>query len=465
MWKLAITKSITQQIGAIRCRTQHYKRLSKLQGFHTTHFRPAVVPYLLADIGEGITECQIMSWAVKPGDHVNQFDAICEVQSDKASVEITSRYEGIIKQLHYNVDDLAAVGSPLVDIEIEDEISPLKADEEALGTLQGTENVSTDGAVEKLVDTIKVSAPTTANTHFATPAVRRLLKESNIEISQVQGTGKDGRVLKEDVHRHIMQLSNQPEQQSDPKLGDETVALSPVQTKMFQSMTGSLSIPHFLYTHRVNFSPLTLLRKRAVDQKMLGSLETTHPEKLTALPIILKAVSEALKRYPIMNSNLAIENISSRPSLVLKSAHNIGVGMDTPSGLLVPVVRNVQNHSVLSLSKELARLSTLAKEGKLSPKDMSGATIVVSNIGSIGGEVVAPVILPPAVAILGIGRSRQVPVFQTNKDGTETITKQEEAILSWSADHRILDGATVARCAQMVGSLLENPELMSLICH
>ena len=149
---------------------------------------------------------------------------------------------------------------------------------------------------------------------------------------------------------------------------------------------------------------------------------------------------------------------SKHPAIIEKAAHNIGVAMDTPKGLVVPVVRNVQEHSVFSLNKELQRLRDLAGVGKLSSSDMADATIVISNIGSIGGHVLAPVILPPTVMILAMGRSREVPAFQKDEDGKDHIVKREEVVLSWSADHRVLDGATVAKSAQKVGSYIENME-------
>ncbi|KAL5603887.1 hypothetical protein FOVSG1_006637 [Fusarium oxysporum f. sp. vasinfectum] len=233
---------------------------------------------------------------------------------------------------------------------------------------------------------------------------------------------------------------------------DKVVPLSPVQRSMFQTMTEAVNIPHFLYTQVIDFTELTSFRKRVAD----GATQYEKGTKLSALPFVMKALSKTIQQFPIVNSSIDTKSGLKHPAIIEKAAHNIGVAMDTPKGLVVPVVRNVQEHTVFSLNKELQRLRDLAAVGKLSSSDMSDATIVVSNIGSIGGHVVAPVILPPTVMILGVGRSREVPAFRKDKDGKDEIVKREEVVLSWSADHRVLDGATVAKAAQKVGSYIEN---------
>ena len=319
------------------------------------------------------------------------------------------------------------------------------------------------------------SSSNATDAKLAVPSVRRLLKQLGADITQIKGTGKDGRVLKEDVQKYASAMeadktgesmpSTTPAPRYQATANDTTVALGAIQHAMFQSMTQSLTIPHFLYTQILNLTRLTALRRRLVSIPLLSEQLTAQGEtkpKLSALPFVLKALSEAMKKIPIVNSSIEFQGNQQRPSLTMKAAHHIGVAMDTPKGLLVPVIKNVQDHSVISLNMELKRLSTVAKAGKLTPSDLFGATIVVSNIGSIGGHVVAPVIVSPTMMILGIGKSREVPAFEMTEDGTEHIVKREEIVLSWSADHRILDGATVARCAQIVGSCLENVEALGV---
>jgi 2-oxoisovalerate dehydrogenase E2 component (dihydrolipoyl transacylase) len=286
-----------------------------------------------------------------------------------------------------------------------------------------------------------------------------MVKEHNLKIEDVEGTGKDGRVLKEDVVRHA-EAAKQPSSASSqsstsaPLLSSQQVAdrvqpFTPVQSGMFRQMTKSLSIPHFLYTDVVDFSGLTSLRK-----KYNAGREKT--DRITPLPIIIKAVSLTLQQFPLLNSHLDTTSNPGKPQMLFKGSHNIGVAVDSPSGLLVPVIKNVQDHSIPSLAQEITRLATLARNGRLTSADLTGATFTISNIGSIGGTAVAPVIVTPQVGILGIGKARVMPAF--GEDGE--LVKREECVFSWSADHRVVDGAYVARAAEEVRKCVEGVEGM-----
>lgn len=293
---------------------------------------------------------------------------------------------------------------------------------------------------------------------LATPAVRHMIKELNLKIEDIEGTGKDGRVLKEDVQRHAESANTStgatepsPAPSSAPiqQVEDHVRPLTPVQAGMYKQMTRSLSIPHFLYTDNVDFTSLNALRKKFNAHK-----EKSH--RITPLPFIVKAVSLALQQYPLLNAHLDTTTNPEKPQILVKGSHNIGIAIDSPTGLLVPVVKNVQSHSIESLAVEIVRLSNLARAGKLASSDLSGATFTLSNIGSIGGTAVAPVIVSPQVGILGIGRARMVPAFGENGE----LVKKEECVFSWSADHRVIDGAMAARCAEAVRGYLENVESM-----
>jgi 2-oxoisovalerate dehydrogenase E2 component (dihydrolipoyl transacylase) len=286
-----------------------------------------------------------------------------------------------------------------------------------------------------------------------------MVKEHNLKIEDIDGTGKEGRVLKEDVQRHAEASKQTPSTSPTPvtstppvsqsQVEDRIQPLTPVQSGMFKQMTKSLSIPHFLYTDAVDFSSLTSMRK-----KYNTGREKT--DRITPLPIIIKAVSLTLQQFPLLNSHLDTTSNPNKPQILLKGSHNIGVAVDSPSGLLVPVIKNVQNHSIASLAQEITRLATLARNGKLTSADLTGATFTVSNIGSIGGTAVAPVIVTPQVGILGIGKARVVPAF--GEDGE--LVKREECVFSWSADHRVVDGAYVARAAEEVRKCVEGVEGM-----
>ena len=433
------------------------------RAFHRSSRLDVVKPFLLADIGEGITECQLIQWFVQPGARVEHFDKLCEVQSDKASVEITSPFDGVIKKLYYEPDDMAVTGKPLVDIDMDGE--EVEDGVEKLGEAEGktVENgIQNAEAGETQNQTQNQSQGRKGNGKgdfgsLSTPAVRHLTKELDVNISDVTGTGRDGRVTKEDVHRFVSQKIQQPtevEQASSSTAAsttttqqqDQKLPLTPVQTQMFKLMTKSLSIPHFLYTSSADMSAVTATRKR---------LNTAKPteKKLTHLPFIIKATSLALQKHPLLNAALDTASDPKKPSLTYRSAHNFGVAVDTPSGLLVPVLRNVQDLSIAQIAQQLRVLSEKARSGKLAPGDFSGASFTISNIGSVGGGVVAPIISEPQVAILGVGRSKVVPAFDENDE----LIKREELVLSWSADHRVVDGAECARCAEHVRGLLEEP--------
>ncbi|KAI9819897.1 MAG: hypothetical protein M1827_006467 [Pycnora praestabilis] len=375
---------------------------------------------------------------------------------------------------------MAIVGKPLVDIDIQNEISP---EDEAIttppaeqaGTPSSPQQPQKAAASATRLHSAGLSkesqkgehptspppAPSTKHATLATPAIRHLTKEMKVNIADISGTGRDGRVLKEDVHKFVTErdapgpqcpasstfsqsISSGPQKES-------IIPLTPIQAQMFKTMTRSLSIPHFLYADTYKLNALTSLRKTLDNTN-----PSTTPHRLSALPFILKAVSLALHTYPICNARVDTINDSTRPHLVLREQHNIGVAMDTPQGLLVPNVKNVASLSIIEVAAELFRLQSLAVVGKLSATDLTGGTITVSNVGSIGGTYVAPVIVSSEVAILGIGRARVVPAF----DDEGRVVKAEEIALSWSADHRVVDGATMARMAGVVGRYLEEPGRM-----
>ncbi|RYO94733.1 hypothetical protein DL764_007790 [Monosporascus ibericus] len=485
------------------------------KGFHSTRRLQVVKPVLLADIGEGIVECEIIQWFVEPEARVEEFSPLCEVQSDKASVEITSRFSGIVKKLYYDAGEMARVGKPFVDIDIQGDAKP-----EDLNALTAPEPASEgpseplnkeplskppDGPSPRSTDSQAAASrePTTPQAQpprsryaaLATPAVRHLSKELNVDITEIQGTGKDGRVLKEDIYRFVETKDSPPKQQpTTPPTGpsfvprpaeatnkqvETTVELTNVQAQMFKTMTRSLSIPHFLYADEVDFTQLHELRRRlnkVLSQQQQQQLpQQTQDQqgvvtKLSYLPFVIKAVSMALHQYPILNARVVVPDDGgnggnggngggAKPRLVYRSQHNVGVAMDTPAGLVVPVVRDAGSRSVHSIAAELTRLQRAASAGRLSPNDLAGGTVTVSNIGSVGGTYVAPVLVEREVAILGLGRVRAVPRFG---DDRRTVVEKQVCNLSWSADHRVVDGATMARAAEVVRRLLEEPDAMVL---
>ncbi len=361
---------------------------------------------------------------------------------------------------------------PLYDIDVQSDIKPedeaiLAPPAEQAGsssTPQQPQKAAEQfqGQRKDAVSSHDGDASTNKNMHvaLATPAVRGLLKELKVDITDVTGTGKDGRVMKEDVHSFVAtrKAESSPKDQSpkvrqqstsDQTQAERTLPLTPVQSHMFKTMTRSLAIPHFLYADEIDITALSTLRRRLNTQAI-------NWQKLSYLHFIIKAVSLALEEYPLLNARVEGMNGDQVPKLIMREKHNVGIAMDTPQGLLVPNIKNVSSRSILDIATECSRLQALAKDGKLSATDLTGGTITVSNIGSIGGTYVAPVLVSSEVAILGVGKARSIPAF----DEQESVIKKEVMNFSWSADHRVVDGATMARMAERVKAFTEEPGLM-----
>ncbi|RJE21322.1 2-oxo acid dehydrogenases acyltransferase [Aspergillus sclerotialis] len=428
------------------------------RGFHAAPFLWGIRSQVLQDVGEGIMEVQIIQWYVEEGGHIEEWKPLCQYQSDKAVDDITSRYEGIVKKLHFQTDDTVPTGKALVDIEVDDakypddNAPPATQEEPAEPTPAPTDTQPAQQPAPTAAETPS-EAPKSKYASLATPAVRGMLKSLNVNILDVQGTGKDGRVLKEDVQRFVAARDSPaaaaPAAPSTQQ-SETAVKLTPFQSQMFKTMTRSLTIPHFLYADELKINDITAMRKKLAN-------DPKDPKKVTFLSFVIKAVSLALNDYPLLNAKVDMTN-PEKPGLIMRSKHNIGVAMDTPQGLIVPNIKDVASRSVLDIASEISRLSELGRNGKLTPADLSGGTITVSNIGNIGGTYVAPVIVPNEVAILGIGRSKTVPAF----DDAGQVTKNDLVNFSWSADHRIIDGATMARMGNRVRQFIESPELMLL---
>eukprot|EP00027_Filamoeba_sp_ATCC50430_P006869 CAMPEP_0168564316 /NCGR_PEP_ID=MMETSP0413-20121227/13177_1 /TAXON_ID=136452 /ORGANISM="Filamoeba nolandi, Strain NC-AS-23-1" /LENGTH=506 /DNA_ID=CAMNT_0008595973 /DNA_START=43 /DNA_END=1560 /DNA_ORIENTATION=- len=436
------------------------------RGFKTTSVTRAakadvavggVIQFNLADIGEGIAECEILKWHVKEGDKIRQFDLLCEVQSDKATVEITSRYDGVIKKLHYKKGDMAKVGSPLVDIDT------------GSGSSASAKPTTPEKQPTKQEQPQAPSTPSQApaSSHLAehnekvlaTPAVRHLARKHNLDLRQIQPSGRDGRVLKEDVIKFV-ESGGQPQPVAakaapstpaappsvtipPPLAEDRVITLSGYSRIMAKTMAASVSVPRFGYCDEIVMDALLKFRK---DLKSIGDKQGV---KITYMPIIIKAISLALKKYPYLNSHYN----DAAGTLTLKASHNIGVAMDTPNGLVVPNIKNVQDKSLIEVAREMNRLHELALKAALPRDDLTGGTFSISNIGSIGGTYASPVIVVPEVAIGAIGRMQKVPRF----DEKNNVIPVHVMNVSWSADHRVIDGATMANFSNLWKNYLENP--------
>lgn len=422
---------------------------------------------MLPDIGEGIAEVEVLQWFVKPGDSVEQFDKLCEVQSDKATVEITSPSQGVISSLEYQVGSIAKTGTALLFF---------------AGEASGDASIaatSSSAPVSAATPAPAAQASVAKDKVLSTPATRALAKRLGIDLSTIVGTGKGGRVTKEDVHASIAggtlaaaapaaaptpapaaaampTRTPTPTPASPavarvvPQAEDKLVPIRGIRKAMFAQMTDALKVPHFNYCDEVVMDEVV-----AVREKLKPLAAELGLPKFTLMPLIVKATSLALTHYPELNASITPDG----SQLQVKAHHNIGVAMDTPHGLLVPNIKNVGAMNLLQIGEELARLQKAASAGKLSMEDLKGGTFTLSNIGNLGGTYTGPVINLPEVAIAGLGKARPTPRYDSNGALVRKMVMQ----VSWAADHRVVDGAMMARFSNAWIGYLEQPSKMLLL--
>jgi pyruvate dehydrogenase E2 component (dihydrolipoamide acetyltransferase) len=424
--------------------------------------------FKLPDIGEGIHEGEIVSWMVKEGDQVKEDDVLCEVQNDKAVVEIPSPVEGTVTKIFVQEGEVAIVGDTLISFDAE-----------------GYEDLGGDDSSEPAKEEVKEEAPkaeTATNTQpvaaevddntrvIAMPSVRKYARENSVNIKQVVGSGKNGRVSKEDIDSFLNggQSSAQTNEVAADAADAKTEApaaqakapvlegsypetrekMSPIRKAIAKAMVNSKSkAPHVTLMDEVDVTALVAHRKKF---KQVG---LDQGVKLTYLPYVVKAIVSALKQYPILNASID----DATEEIVQKHYYNIGIAADTDKGLLVPVVKNADRKSIFTISAEINELADKARNGKLAPDEMKGASSTISNIGSAGGQWFTPVINYPEAAILGIGRIAEKPIV---RDGEIVIAPVLAVSLSF--DHRIVDGATAQMALNQIKRLLNDPQLIMM---
>ncbi|BGP52063.1 hypothetical protein JCM10450v2_008034 [Rhodotorula kratochvilovae] len=484
-------------------------------------------PFVLADIGEGITECEIVKWLVNPGDVVEEFDPIVEVMSDKASVEITTPFSGKVAELSGAAGDMLKVGGTLCTIEVDGEAASEEAAamSKAAAPAQPTSpfaspasQPSMDGPLEPTDRSDGASAP--ATDVLATPGTRRFAREHGVDIAQVKGTGKNGRITKEDVLTHTKGATTTAEKPAAPMTKPSaptaalstpadaaSIPLSPTRRAMFRAMTSSLAIPHFAYSDTLDVTELERLRRSltanipaqfrktltAADEASLArqahwggssSMEQVDQnrriDRVTLLPLLLKALSLALVEHPLFLHSLnAPSSTSPEPTLSRRPSHDISVALSSPSpagGLFTPVLRAVEHSSVFTLASQLAGLQAcLSPSGaaRFPPAHSGAGTITLSNVGVVGGRGTHPVIPPTGqLAIGAVGRVRVEPRFMkaqedaakrvaqgVEEDGGREWKVEPRLVLdaSFTADHRVVEGVELARLVETWKRIVEEP--------
>ncbi|ASG65469.1 dihydrolipoamide acetyltransferase [Idiomarina piscisalsi] len=409
--------------------------------------------FILPDIGEGIVECEIVEWLVSEGDEVKEDQPVVEVMTDKATVEIPAKDDGKVVKLYHKKGDIAEVHKPLFALQPAGGV-------QASGSGNNAQSSSSQNSAEsKPQASTKAEAEPPAKARqgkaIASPAVRRLARENDINIADVPGSGKKGRVLKKDIEgfksgdqRSTASTDSKPAQQPVATTGGtRTEAIRGVKAAMAKQMMNSVStIPHFTYADEFDVTNLIELREKLKEQYKEKGV------RLTVMPFFIKALSLALKEFPVMNAQVN----EDCTEITYFDDHNIGMAVDTKIGLLVPNVKQVQNKSIIDVANEVTRLTQAAREGKVPQADMKGGTISISNIGVIGGTVATPIINKPEAAIVALGKVQELPRF--DEDGN--VVARKIMTVSWSGDHRIIDGGTIARFNKLWQEYLEDPTSM-----
>ncbi|RYL95447.1 2-oxo acid dehydrogenase subunit E2 [Sporolactobacillus sp. THM7-4] len=424
--------------------------------------------FKLPDIGEGIHEGEIVKWFVKPGDEVKEDDPLAEVQNDKAVVEIPSPVNGKVLKLNAQEGETVEVGTVLITLESDEDNETQDASSEVATPEEHKEPAAAGGQNQDKKDR-KETAPDSAEATssesrvIAMPSVRKYARDKGVEINALHGSGKNGRVLKEDIDRflaaengtenaatdnveEVEKTENQPSARPDlPETREKFLGLRrAIANATKQSV---LTSPHVTLMDDVDVTKLVAHRKLFKEEAAEQGI------KLTYLPYFVKALVSALKAFPVLNATLDEEH----QEIIYKHYYNIGIATDTEAGLVVPVIKHADSRSMYDIAREIQELAEKARSGKLALSEMKDGTCTISNIGSEGGQWFTPVINQPESAILGVGRIAEKAII---RDGE--IVAAPMLALSMSFDHRLIDGATAQKAMNKIKRLLFDPQRLIL---
>ncbi|TRW50014.1 dihydrolipoyllysine-residue acetyltransferase [Aliidiomarina halalkaliphila] len=415
----------------------------------------ALNDFILPDIGEGIVECEIVDWRVSEGDTVEEDQVVVEVMTDKAVVEIPAKSDGTVAKLYYAKGEIAKVGEPLFALaEAGGASAASSASEPANASAPSESKPAANEPARAAGGEFEAPQAAAPGKALASPAVRRRAREQGIDLSQVQGSGKKGRILKEDLSQakagatasESVSKSSSAAQASVVG-GKRTEPMRGVRAAMARQMAESVrTIPHFTYAEEFDLTELRAMHARLKAQYAEQGI------RLTLMPFFIKAMSLALTEFPIMNAQLN----DDATEITYFDDHNIGMAVATKVGLMVPNIKQVNQKSLLEVAEEVNRLTASAREGKVAQADMKGGTITISNIGVVGGTVTTPIINKPEAAIVALGKVQSLPRFDANG----AVVARDMMTASWSGDHRIIDGATIANFNKRWQQFLEDPMQM-----
>jgi pyruvate dehydrogenase E2 component (dihydrolipoamide acetyltransferase) len=427
------------------------------------------------DIGD-FGDVPVIEVHVKPGDAINADDPLITLESDKATMDVPAPAGGAVADVLVKVGDTVSEGTPILLLQpgdgamteppslVEQQEPPPEATQPAPAAAAPPAPAAPPAAAAPAAPTpaapAAAAAPDVAGAH-AGPSVRRMAREFGIDLGAITGTGPKGRITKED----LLGFLRGPEQAPAPAAAGTGIPeippqdfskFGPVETKplvRIKKISGPflhrswLNVPHVTHNDEADITDLDKYRKE------LDTAAKADGYRVTLLAFLVKACVSALKQFPDFNSSLSPE----KDSLILKKFYNIGIAVDTPEGLVVPVVKDADSKGITELSKEFGDISKKARDGKLGPNDLQGGTFTISSLGGIGGTGFTPIVNAPEVAILGVVRSKMSPVW----DGSEFVPRMMLP-MSLSYDHRVIDGAAAARFTRQLCYLLEDDRRLLL---
>lgn len=398
-----------------------------------------IYTFLLPDLGEGVVEGEVVEWLKKVGDPVKQDEPVVTVMTDKATVELPSPHPGTVHKHYYKPGEIAIKDKPLYDIQLEAGIQETVKEP----TQKEPDQKTPAKSPTKPKTTEKASLKNKDGATKAIPKIRHEAKVWGLELSTISGTGEEGRITEEDLHH--AQSQSKPFVSSPPEHldGDQEYPLTGVRGLMAKKMH-ELNIPQFSYLEQADATRLIQLRQKIKDKALQEGIN------LSFMPFLIRALSLTIQKFPQLNASIDME----KKSAVLHHPHNIGIAMASSQGLIVPVLKGVEALGLREIAKAYEDLKEKAFHNKLASSDMKEATITISNFGGLEGEVMwaTPMIMSPEVAILAVAKMRKIPVVKNDQ-----IVIQEVVPLSWSFDHRLIDGEMGAEVSHFYSALVTNP--------
>ncbi|WP_198243474.1 dihydrolipoyllysine-residue acetyltransferase [methane-oxidizing endosymbiont of Gigantopelta aegis] len=415
------------------------------------------------DLGN-VDNIDVIEVLVHPGDKVELEQTLAVLETDKATMDLPASATGVVEQVHIKVGDKVSEGTLVVTLNSSETSSTQETEEKTETKVETPETQPTEPPAATAAEPVKTATQPTsdrppltpmsnaAHKIHATPSVRLFARELGVDIHQIpEGSGRKGRILKDDVKKFVKSLIQSDSAKTGTGISPipavdfsqfgeiEEKPLSKIKKLTGQNMTRVwLNLPMVTYHDEVDITELEAFRKATNADK-------NNDIRLTALVFIMKALVAAMKQFPAFNSSLSADG----ESLIFKHYFHIGIAVDTPNGLVVPVIRDVDKKGIFQLSEELAEKSALARKGRLMPQDMQGGCMTISSLGGIGGTAFTPIVNAPEVAILGVTRAKMQPVW----DGEQFIPRLMLP-LDLSYDHRVIDGAEGARFMEAVKSYL-----------